>query len=375
MTILGTDRETSGVSRRDLGGLAGSGAAPTNELTLMTVAQAHLIQQAADLTRPRWIPYLSSRIRSAGANADTTYGVALIDGRGMYRLSGTVGSTVFADVLVGNGLVGVVDGHRPNEGVLDLDDLTRDSDDRFEVILSPKRPGGYEGDWFELSARADHLWLRQYFYDWADERPWQVAIERLDDIGDGRSAGPYESVSTDTFIDQYISIWRNFVAGMRERGMVNQLEIVGLPDTSGMVKQSYFQGVFDIPDRHALVLTLTPPKVCRYWSIQLTDDHLVSFDWVWRQTSLNARQVTANDDGSVTFVLADVDLGWPNWLDTCGRRTGTIIGRWNRANGNPLPEAELIGLEDLRLPTPPTTKKERAEALRHRARAAQKRGD
>jgi hypothetical protein len=341
----------------------------------MTIAQAQLIQQAADLWRPRWIPYLNSRIRSAGANADTTYGVALIDGRGTYRLSGTAGTTVFADVLIGNGLVGIVDGHRPNEGVLDLGDVAVEEAGRFEVVLSAKRPDGYDGAWFQLSPGADHLWLRQYFYDWAHERPWNVVIERLDGLGDGRDIGPYAEIDAERFVEQYVGIWRAFVAGMRGRGLVNELEIVGLPDTSGMVKQSYFQCVFDIPTGHALVLTVKPPEVCRYWSIQLTDDHLVSFDWVWRQTSLNARQVVANEDGSVTFVLADEDTGWPNWLDTCGRATGTVLGRWNRANGSPVPHADLVRLHDLPAPPVPTTPEQRAASLRARARAAQTRGD
>jgi hypothetical protein len=65
----------------------------------------------------------------------------------------------------------------------------------------------------------------------------------------------------------------------------------------------------------------------------------------------------------------------PNWLDTGGYDTGSLMLRWTEASSGPEPTLTLIRLAEVRdyLPqtTPTVTKKIRLENLRQRRRAAQ----
>ncbi|MDB5723437.1 MAG: hypothetical protein JWQ16_191, partial [Novosphingobium sp.] len=71
------------------------------------------------------------------------------------------------------------------------------------------------------------------------------------------------------------------------------------------------------------------------------------------------------------------DPGVPNWFDPAGFTEGTIYGRWYDADSSPTPTLKRVKLAELRdhLPqdTPVVSTEERAEELRRRVRAAQRR--
>lgn len=354
-----------------LSGDGGSGLRPA----MMALAQAQWLA-GATADAPDWFPFLSSSIPSAGANPDTVYGVTPIDGRGTYRLSGIKGSVLFADVLIQSGIIGVAENPGPGVGVIDLTGLPADLDGRFEVLLSAERPAGCEGAWYRLDPRADHLWLRQVAYDWEHEIDYRVAIERVDVpvtpappvlATDGRSIG--------AFVERYTTRWRRHVERMAAKGLRNRLEIDVLPDTTGEVAQSYYQGLFDVPEGRALVLETPIPGRCRYWSVQLTDLCYTSLDWVHHQSSLNGFQAEVDADGRFRAVISAVDPGVANWLDTTGLQRGTLLGRWNHASDSPLPTLTCVELAQLGACLSPRTRRlthaQRADRLRQRAKGAQ----
>jgi hypothetical protein len=346
---------------------------------LMTLMQAYLWNFCTDSREPDWIPFLGSAIRSAAANPDTVYGVAPIDSTGVYRLSGMRGSVLFADILVQAGVIGVADTPGPTVAVLDLTDLPPREDGVVDVILSAERPSGYDGPWLRLDPGADHIWLRQVAYDWESECDFRLAIERLDDrVGkadDGEESFAARLRALSAFVERYTSLWRRHIEGFVSRGLINRLELQSLPDITGQVNQGYYQGIFEIPEEMALVLEVKVPSPCRYWSVQLTDEHYVSIDWIRRQSSLNGQQARVDEDGRFRAVISVEDPGVSNWLDTGGRRRGTILGRWNRAPEYPLPTLTLVPLAELGTYLPSgvqtCTPEQRKIMLRRRARGAQ----
>src|SRR3546814_2734971 len=62
----------------------------------------------------------------------------------------------------------------------DFAELAVDAQGRFDVVMSPKRPDGCSGDWWELNPEATQLMIRQVSSDWAGEEDPTVSIERLD---------------------------------------------------------------------------------------------------------------------------------------------------------------------------------------------------
>jgi hypothetical protein len=82
-------------------------------------------------------------------------------------------------------------------------------------------------------------------------------------------------------------------------------------------------------------------------------------------------------DGKFRAVIALTDPGVPNWLDPAGYKEGGIYGRWFDCDTNPTPIIKRVKLTALRehLPsdTAVVTPEQRAEELRIRVRACQRR--
>ena len=139
--------------------------------------------------------------------------------------------------------------------------------------------------------------------------------------------------------------------------------------------QHYCQCIFELEADEALILETELPKTCRYWNVQLNDPLFNAIEYVYRQSSLNGHQARIDDDGRFRAVLALEDPGVPNWLDTGGYTSGTVMGRWYAADSRPLPAMRRVPLSEVRrhLPaaTPVVSAAERDRRLRARTRGAQ----
>ncbi len=96
----------------------------------------------------------------------------------------------------------------------------------------------------------------------------------------------------------------------------------------------YCSGRYDLQPDEALVITGRFPG-CRFANVVLWNSFMQSYDYVNRQVSLNRNQVTYEDDGSFRLVIAHEDPGVPNWLDTEGRKEGTVYWRYVFPNEEP----------------------------------------
>jgi len=114
-----------------------------------------------------------------------------------------------------------------------------------------------------------------------------------------------------------------------------------------------------------------------YWNIQLNDPYFNALEYVYRLSSLNGHTATISADGEFRAVIALEDPGVPNWLDPAGYKEGGIYGRWYDCDTNPTPVIKRVPLAELRrhLPagTPVVTLEQRADELRRRVRACQRR--
>ena len=105
-------------------------------------------------------------------------------------------------------------------------------------------------------------------------------------------------------------------------------------------------------------------------SLHLGNYWMESMDFINHQSSLNGHQAVLDADGVFRAVVSRADPGVPNWLDTTGLREGSLIYRWNQADGSPIPRARVVKLDELRslLPaeTRSVTKSERAADVERR---------
>ena len=323
-------------------------------LILQAMAREVLEALGADESHPVFLPSLGAVINIFQPNADTVYLNANVDDHGSYRLRGQSGSVRIIKMAQFRALADEVafeEGPSSFQALSynDFNDLSIDDQGRFDVLLSRKRPQGYSGDWWELHPGTGFLMIRQMSSDWANERDWRVAIERLDtgvqrDRPDAAELEARLSRLSRRIGDVALSLVTH-VEDMRKAGDLNRLRIMHTPGS--LEGQFYFEGAYEIDASEALVVEAKVPEDCVYWSAILTNDIYQTIDWMNNQSSLNDAQAHVDADGVVRFVLSLDDPGVHNWLDPAGHASGAFQGRWTGCSSTLIPKVTKVALADL----------------------------
>jgi len=297
--------------------------------------------------------------KSFGDNPDCTYHVARIDGSNTYRIVGNRGTVKWVSFLA-------------HPGALNNADLHVEWDGSFQVWLGPEE---CPVNWIRTEPGTTQVMVRQFFGDWATEQPMQMRIERLGDARtpalltpDALVAGLDAAIG---WIDEDTHRWADWIDFYRDRP--NEF-VVGMPDWAGGGAQSELGRLLHFcywhvePDE-ALVIRAKPPP-CFYWNFELDNYWMNSADNRYHLSSLNSEQAALEHDGSVVVVVAHVDPGVPNWLDTSGHTVGLMPQRWVEAETGSTPSATLVALGELDAELGPEvrriTKEQRREQLRLR---------
>ena len=352
-----------------------------NKLALSILACGYLCRVYTDSRRPAFMPLWNYAFNQGGPDPDYVYSTTEIDPNGVYRISGTRGTTRFIEITQQSFDMmspAHMDGGTPFAKTNDLDEVELDEGGSFSVVLSAERPAGHSGDWWELDARTRRLLMRKCSCDWNREVDARVAIERLDDRGTDMSPEEIARRFSDmpAWIEGMIEFDMNLVRYYREHHGVNTfLRSTKIDSMGGLPKQAYYDGIHEIDDDEALILETPLPEKVRYWQALVGDDRFCTVDWVNRQSSLNDSQAHIDSDGKFRAVISRLDPGVPNWLDKADYPWGIIQMRWNLASEYPDPTIKKVPFADVRrhLPadTPVVTPAEREEQLRIRREGAQ----
>jgi hypothetical protein len=350
-------------------------------LMLEALATCALTAISADGDHPVFLPGPDVTLNVFQPNADTTYRTAFITPGGTYRLRGEAGSLRIT--RIGEVLSSPQDGGKLSAMLAyhDITALHRDAQGRFDVVLSPVRPAGYGGDWWQLDPRATMLLLRQVGYDWGHERDPTISIERLDaPVARPRPSAAalqarLEKLTAATAATALAFV--DHVEGLRRDGFLNRLHVFDVSKMGGLVGQFYYEGAYELKPDEALLVETTVPKGCVYSSIILTNDIYETTDWYNNESSLNGAQARVDRDGVLRVVVAGRDPGVPNWLDTAGYASGAVQGRWTGCARTPVPSARVVKLAQVRrlvpAQTPVVTPAERERMVRERRAVLQQR--
>jgi hypothetical protein len=353
-----------------------------NKLALSILACGYLCRVYTDSRRPVFMPLWNYAFNQGGPDPDYVYSTAEIDSDGVYRISGYRGTSRFVEITQqGFDMMSPADmgagGPAPLTHDLD-EDVALDDDGYFSVVLSPERPAGHDGDWWELAPGTRRLLMRKCACDWNHELDARVAIERVDDGGADMTPEEIARRFSDlaAWIEGMIGFDMQLVRYYREHHGVNTfLRSTKVDEMGGLPKQAYYDGIHEIDDDEALIVETALPERVRYWQMLVADDRFCTIDWVNRQSSINDAQAYLDGDGKFRAVISRLDPGVPNWLDKANYPWGVIQMRWNRASDYPDPTIKKVPLADVRehLPadTPVVTPAERQEQLRRRREGAQ----
>jgi hypothetical protein len=283
-------------------------------------------------------------------NPDMNYSAARISGRYNYRLwghRGTVSAINFATKRGGydNG------GKLLPGGFLDSGHLQVDANGQFEILLGPDpKPG----NWIRTDPDTVQLLVRQVFQDRRSEQPARLHIECLDTRGD--TPPPLDPATFHDHLQRAAAFVENtarLFSGWSESYLahVNQL-----PPADQALCQSvggdpsifYYHSYWKLRQDEALLIELDRIPECEYWNVQIDNHWMESLDYRYLQICLNKHSARLRADGSLRLVLAHVDPGVPNWLQTGGHEQGTLCWRWIGAPAPLHPTTRVVKLNELR---------------------------
>lgn len=344
-------------------------------LAMEAVASQMVEAIGGDGDAPQFLPAIGHIFNVGQPNADTIYRAATIAPGGTYRLRGKPGNLNHS--IIAQFLPPGAKGDRPH---LDLSQLIVDADGRFDVLVSPEKPEGYEGDWWQLNPVAARLMIRMVSADWTNETEPTLSLERVDKpIGRPRPPAKVLEQRLRTLSQAIDFIGLMFVdhhEKIREEGYINSVKAYNVGE-GALTGQFYYEGAYDLADDEALVIESAVPEICMYRSLILTNEIYETTDWHNNHASLNGAQAAPDGDGKLRIVISEKDTGIKNWLDTSGYPRGIVQGRWTGCNSQPIPTVTKVKLDDLSsfLPddTAMVTLEERQEILRERRRALQER--
>ena len=274
------------------------------------------------------LPFQSDVTRHLDNGSGSVYGMALIDEQHRYR----------------------VRGHRAEECYLALTMYAADSGGPDRTVWAANHlqlPVG-PNEWFdvELTPTDGAVWLniRQYFRDPARDAHGKFSIEMID--------GPPSERGSPASIAEGWERAARYLESVTGPGAAWSMPApLGspVPNTLGdpsklteamrITKDQFFAtGNFDLGDDEMLVMQTRWPTAS-YASATVWNHFSQSVDRRLHRSTINDRESTADADGSVRLVVAPRDPGVPNWLDTGGRRRGSLFWRFI------LPEGPLYPIE------------------------------
>jgi hypothetical protein len=305
--------------------------------------------------------------------ADAKYTGAHLRGDGVYRLHGKLGSAR----LIALQLFTIEPDYTAFES-LSGEGLQPAPDGTFSLMISQKRPDGWDGPWLPLDSRATNLLVREYFNDWQKEEPSRLMIERLDAVA---RVEPLSAESVTALLSRVADVFALRApmwlprSGQARAHLVNRFHKLA-SEGQGLKDNVYGNGWFKLAPGEALLIELDDPDAL-LWSFQLGNYWWESLDFVNHAASLNGQQAVPSSDGRYRLVVSLEDPAVPNWLDPVGHPEGMILYRFQRARKAPVPATKIVPLRELRANLPSDTpmvsaEERRAEIAQRRAHAARR---
>jgi hypothetical protein len=348
--------------------------------TMTSLSYAYFAYFHATPEHPDWGP-LWNPVYTLQPNPDDIYVMTPIRGDLVYRLSGNRGTCKILSVTTQKAQSGSYD-ERPvpnahNE--VDTNDLGIGLGEDFEIIFSAERPAGHTGHWAPLHPEAGYMYLRYRSYDWLNEVDPHLSIECLSPVPPKPRLAPDEIIARiremAKFPGRKTKMYYPMQNDVKKNVGWNVFEPVRYP--GALVKQTYWPACFQFDPDEALIIETELPEKRPYWNIQLNDPYFNALEYVYRLSSTNGHFAKVSSDGKFRAVISLEDPGVPNWLDPAGYTEGGIYGRWYECDTEPTPIIKRVKFAELgdHLPadTPVVTPEERAEELRLRVRACQRR--
>lgn len=287
-------------------------------------------------------------IKMGADNPDNFYQNAAVSGACEYRIYGNRGTVAYLSFATQAGHYGQ-GGGMPPTGTLEASALQLAENGDFEIVMSCKQQ---PGNWLRMTPETGLLIVRQTFLDREKEVLASLRIERTDGpnqplpitpaaVDEGlRSAGTLVAGASLLFAK-----WaRDFQAHSNQLPRFDQ-EVSNA--AGGDPNIAYYHSHWRLAEGEALIIEVVPP-VCQHWNFQLNNYWMESLDYRYFTIHKNKHTTRLLPDGTARLVVAHRDPGVPNFIDTAGHTSGTMLFRWVRADAHPVPNTRVVSFEEAR---------------------------
>ena len=283
-------------------------------------------------------------------NPDNFYQTAALNGAYEYRITGRRNTIAYLSFGTQSGNYGQGRGLPPT-GYIESDQIDMDEHGCFELILSRHHQ---ERNWLPMTPETGTLVVRQTFLDRDTEIPAALHIERINCPDHERRPSPL----TPKALDEGLRNVGALVAGapllfakwardfQRHSNELPEFDPERSLAAGGDPNIAYYHSHWALGEDEALVIEVTPPE-CEYWNFQLNNYWMESLDYRHHRIHTNKHLAHYEDDHSVRLIVAHVDPGRPNWIETAGHVSGTMCFRWVRAKERPQPRTRVVKLNSL----------------------------
>jgi hypothetical protein len=267
-----------------------------------------------------------------GDCADFTYQQAWIDGQSAYRISGTRGTARFFNITVQGprpdrpGVLHEPFGDVPEANLLGHQ-LTPTPDGSFEVYVGgPRR----ESNWLPTTPGSRKLFIRQGFDSW-DEVPARIRIERVGMDTPRPVPTPQDMVAAmewaGDFVTGLMSDWPEFpfAYGGVDGANPNRFPHMDSGPADAKRGRAAVNMHWVLDDDEALIIEFAAHD--GLWSFTNMGVFFNSMDFLYRPVSYTPSRTKTDADGRIRLILAHVDPGYHNWIDTQGFGRGNITYR------------------------------------------------
>jgi hypothetical protein len=315
---------------------------------------AHLVYvEFGDATRPSLFRFGDDVTPYGATNTDNNYYRAAVDPAGTYRIAGDVSGVKELLVSVHEGEMAL--GHPAVLAEASLGDLNVGSDGLLEVFIGgPKR----DHNWLPLDDRAVHITVREFVADWETDALAVLYIDRIDEVEHSPGLSSASLVGAldkaATYVEANLRFWNEYSESLRRIMTPNTVSAPRRPE-GGAENMLHGGAIWELAPDEALLIELDKPD-STYWSIQTYMlGWMQPLDFTNHVTSLNDAQIRVDDDRKVRVVLAEVDPGIQNWLDTTGLFQGLVTYRYVRPISSPTPTSTVVRHVELREHLPSST--------------------
>lgn len=301
----------------------------------------------ADPRAPTLKRVVHETIKMGADNPDNYYQNCAISGEYEYRIHGNRGTVAYLAFATQAGHYGQ-GGGMPPTGMLEASTLALEPNGDFTIVMScDRRPG----NWLPMTKETGLLIVRQTFLDRDTETLASLRIERTDGPNEPTPITPQQVDeglrNASTLVagaSLLFSKWaRDFQAHSNELPRFDQ-EVSNA--AGGDPNIAYYHSHWRLGPDEALVIEVLPPP-CQHWNFQLNNYWMESLDYRYFTIHLNKHTARTLPDGSVRLVVASRDPGVPNWVNTVGHTSGTMLFRWVRADSHPVPRTRVVPIEEL----------------------------